>query len=245
MIRGGMTTSRTDLDGEDARAGAPDRRQPGRLGRDVIVDACIALADREGAEAVTLRRLGGDLGADATAVYRHFRSKSELLGAVADRLLARVLDGFEPTGAWRHDVHDVIVRARRVSLVHPALAPVLAAAPAPLPSVQRIAEVLFDALRLGGLGDRHIALAYQLLESYTAGAASLDARAAADEVNSAWRVSFAMLPADRFPNAVAVAPHLYRDDDDAFEFGLEMILDALEALAAPWVPPMVGTGGTG
>ncbi len=206
-------------------------RPPGRLRPDTIVDACIALADREGLEAVTLRRLGADLGVDPTAMYRHFRSKEELLTAVADRLLGRVLEGFRPEGAWRRDLTEVSLRARRVYLSHPALAPVLATSPDPLANNQRIAEVVLAALADAGLDPARAALAFQVLENYTAGASSLDAQVG-DEVDLAWRASFAMLPADDFPHAVAAAPHLYQDDEAAFRFGLELILDALQRLTA-------------
>jgi len=206
-------------------------RTTGRLRPEAIVDACIALADREGLEAVTLRRLGADLGADPTAMYRHFRSKDELLVAVADRLLGRVLEGFFPTGDWRRDLTEVSLRARRVYMSHPALAPVLATSPDPLANNQRIAEVVLGALMDAGLDAPRAALAFQVLENYTAGASSLDAQVGA-EVDLAWRTSFAMLPVDAFPHAVAAASHLYLDDEAAYGFGLELILDALEARIA-------------
>jgi AcrR family transcriptional regulator len=202
-----------------------------RLSRDVIAEACIALADREGLEAVTLRRLGAELGADPTAVYRHFRDKGELLAAVADRLLGGVLDGYRTTGAWRADVREVTLAARRVYLAHPALAHVLATAPAPLPNNQRLVEVVLGSLRAAGFDGHVAALAFQVLENYAAGASSLDAVVGSGS-DAGWRASFATLPADRFPNAAAIAPYLYRDDEAAFAFGLDLILDALERLAA-------------
>jgi AcrR family transcriptional regulator len=201
------------------------------LSRRSIVDACVDLVDREGVEAVTLRRLGAELGADPTAVYRHFRDKSELLTAVADRLLAGVVEEFRLTGDWRRDMRAIALNVRRVYLAHPALAHLLATAPALLPSSTRLAEITFGALRSAGLDDRSVALAEEVIENYVAGASSLDA-AVGTEVNAAWRAGFASLPPEQYPNAVAVAPHLYRDDDASFAFGLDLILDALAALAA-------------
>jgi TetR/AcrR family tetracycline transcriptional repressor len=212
--------------GRAAGADAGRRLSPRR-----IVDASIALADREGLEAVTLRRLGAELGVDPTAVYRHFRDKDELLAAVADRLLGGVLEGYRATGAWRPDLRAVVLAARRVYLAHPALAQMLATAPAPLPNNQRLVEVVLGALRTAGLEGRSAALAFQVLENYAAGASSLDAVLGSGS-DAAWRTSFAMLPPDRFPNAVAVAPELYRDDEAAFGLGLDLILDGLERLVA-------------
>jgi AcrR family transcriptional regulator len=235
MSSHGRQTDAARPDATDGRS-----RGSGRLHPDAIVDACIALADREGLDAVTLRRLGADLGVDPTAMYRHFRNKEQLLTAVADRLLGRVLDGFRRSGRWRRDVRDVSLRARRVYLTHPALAPVLATAPAPLTNNQRIAEIVLGALADAGIDARRAALAYQVLENYTAGASSLDAQVGAD-VDLAWRTSFAMLPATEFPHAVEAAPHLYLDDEAAFRFGLELILDSLEALVTR---PTARSGGS-
>jgi AcrR family transcriptional regulator len=232
-MRGGMKTGAT------RRTPRSKRREPTRLRPDVIVEACIALAEREGLQAVTLRRLGADLGADPTAVYRHFRNKGELLAAVADRLLGGVLDGFRPSRSWRNDLRKLSMRARRVYLAHPALAPVLATSPAPLPSNRRIAEVVLGALRSAGLDDARAALAFQVFENYTAGASSLDAQVGI-EGDAAWRASFASLPPEEFPNAVAAAPHLYLDDEAAFAFGLGLFLDALEAVVTHPAPE---TGG--
>jgi AcrR family transcriptional regulator len=213
-----------------------------RLSRDVIVEACIDLADREGLQAVTLRRLGAELGTDPTAVYRHFRHKGELLTAVADRLLGGVLDGCRPTGAWRRDLREVVLAARRVYLAHPALAHVLATAPAPLPNNVRLMEATLGALRSAGLEEARAALAFQVLENYAAGASSLDAELGSGS-DAAWRASLATLPAEAFPNAVAAAPHLYVDDEAAFAFGLDLFLDALELSAARPVPTTTKLGG--
>lgn len=210
----------------------PGAKARSTLSPETIVDACIGLADEEGLDAVTLRRLGAVLGADPTAVYRHFRDKDELLGAVADRLLGSVLVDVRPGGAWREDLRAVSLAARRVYLAHPALAHVLATAPAPLPNNERLIEVVLGALRSAGLEDSTAAAAFEVLENYTAGSSSLDA-VVGSGADAAWRASFAALPADRFPNAVAVAPHLYRDDEAAFLFGLDLILDGIERAARP------------
>ena len=205
------------------------------LNADRIVDACIALADREGLDAVTLRRLGSELGADPTALYRHFRDKAELLTAVADRLLGDVLAACSVTGEWRRDLRELVLAARRMYLAHPALAHVVATSPAPLPNNQRLAEIVFGSLRAAGIGDEVAARAEEVIDNYAAGASSLDA-AVGSEVDATWRMSFAMLSAEEFPNSVAVAPHLYRDGEASFAFGLDLILDGIERLATCATP---------
>jgi len=201
-----------------------------RLTRGAIVDAYIALADREGKAEVSLRLLGEALGVDPTAVYRHFRDKSDLLPAVADRLLAEVADAFQPCGDWRQDVRTMALEAREVYVAHPQLARLLAESPAPLPNNERLMEVSLGALRSSGLSDAEAANAMELLENYIAGVSSLSAEMGTAE-DEAWRRQLAALPPDRFPNTTAVAKHLYRGDRENFEFGLDLILDALQTRA--------------
>ena len=198
-----------------------------RLSREVLVDACIRIADAEGPDAVTMRRLGAELGVDPTAVYRYFRHKDELLRAMADRLLVEVLEGFAPSGAWRTDLRELALRARRRYLAHPRLALLVAAADAPLPSERRIAELGVGLLRDAGLSDEEAVLAFQAIEGYTAGTSSLDAAATPGD-GEAWRRTYAALPPEAFPNLTAVAPLMYREDDAAFGFGLDLLLQAIE-----------------
>jgi AcrR family transcriptional regulator len=203
-----------------------------RLSREVLIEACLRIADREGPQAVTMRRLGSELGVDPTAVYRHFRDKAELLIAMADRLLIETLEGFAPSGSWRTDLKELAIRARRTYLAHPRLAFLVAAADAPLPSESRISELALGTLRSAGLPDADAVLAFQAIEGYTAGTSSLDAASGPDG-GDAWRRAFAALPKEEFPNLSSTAALMYREDEAAFEFGLDLMLDALEARLPP------------
>ncbi len=203
---------------------------PGRLTPQHIVEVGIEITDREGLEAVTMRRLGDELGVDPTAVYRHFRDKDDLMIAIADRLLGRAIDGYAASESWRTDLTDIAARVRRVYLDHPALAHVLSTSPAPLPNNQRLSEAALEALSSAGLGPDRTALAFQVLENYAAGASALDAEVGSD-ADATWRASFAALPASEYPNLVALAPRIYRDDEAAFSFGLDLILDGLARMA--------------
>jgi AcrR family transcriptional regulator len=199
-----------------------------RLTRDVILDAYVRLADREGPEAVSLRRLGAELGVDATAVYRHFRDKDELLESVADRLLFEIAEHHVRGADWRADLRNLALEGRRMYLAHPRLARVVAASPEPLPSNARLAEIVLDDLRLGGIVEAEAALAYEALSTYVAGSSALDADIG-NEVSDAWRRRLAALDPEQYPNTTAVAPDLYPDEDAAFVFGLDLMLDALAA----------------
>lgn len=209
-------------------ATAPASSAPPRLSRATILDAYIRLADVVGPEAVSLRRLGAELGFDATAVYRHFRDKAELLEAVADQLLLQLADRYVAVGDWRLDLRNLALEARAMYLGHPRLARVIAASPEPLPGNRRLTEQAIRALRLAGLSEREAAKAYEAFASYVAGASSLDAELG-PHAGDDWRRTFGALDAAQFPNVTAVAPYLYRSDPDGFLFGLELLLDGIEA----------------
>jgi len=202
-----------------------------RLTRESILDSYIELADDSGGTSISLRALGDAMGVDATAIYRHFRDKAELLAAVTGRLLAGVVDSFEPSGDWREDLRTLALLTRGVYLAHPSLARLLAHSPSSDASNAALIEACLSALRSAGLTDADAAAAVELMENYVAGVSSLNAEMS-DSEDDAWRYELAALPPDRYPNVTAVADRLYRGDDRNFEFGLELFLDALEARAA-------------
>ena len=91
-------------------------------------------------------------------------------------------------------------------------------------------ELCLSALRSSGLSDADAAGAVELMENYVAGVSSLNAEID-DSENDAWRRELAALPPDLYPNLTFVADRIYQGDDRNFEFGLELLLDALEARA--------------
>ena len=87
-------------------SGGKARRSVARpqLDQDVIVAAAIDLAGA--GEPITFRALGTALGADPTAVYRHFRDKEELMKAVVDRLIVSMNEQVDETASWRDQLRD-------------------------------------------------------------------------------------------------------------------------------------------
>jgi len=207
---------------------SPQARSPARLSRDVLIDACIRIADREGPEAVTMRRLGAELGVDATAVYRHFRDKDELVAATADRLLTDAFDSTTFTGDWRRDIRSAVLTVRRAYVAHPRIALMVLSATSPMPNEARVSEATLGIIRRLGLPDRDAVLAFEVLEAYTVAVSCMDGMGSSG--SDAWRLEYAALPPTTFPNLTATATMLYADPDERFEFGLDLMLDAIERL---------------
>lgn len=199
-----------------------------RLSREVIVDAYLRVSEAEGTGDISLRRLGSELGVDPTAVYRHFRDKDEILAVASDRLLHEATKDIGPTGAWRSDLRALLLALRQAYLAHPNALMALQLSPTALPHGATIAERCLGFLRQAGLGVTQAGLALEALEDYTVGAGVIDA-GATEESLAHWRRVYGSLPSDEFPNLTEAAPALYRELGKAFEYGIDLMLGAIEA----------------
>lgn len=203
------------------------------LTRARVLDAAIDVADRDGIEAMSMRRLGQELGVEAMSLYTHVRSKDDLLDGVADALVARV-PARQLDGAWQAALRATILDARAVLLGHPWAALVIEGRPAPGPAtiayMDRVAAILFaggmDAdlahHALHVLGSRVLGFSQDLFDDKTGGDPE-DTAAVARELAVA------------FPSVAAIAFAASHegglggcDDDIEFAFGLDLILDGLE-----------------
>jgi AcrR family transcriptional regulator len=213
----------------------PPRQQGAKLDRATIVAAALSLVEREGADAVTMRRLGAELGADPTAVYRHFRNKEALLDAIADYLFARTLESWQLTGDWRNDLREIALSGFRLYQQHPSFAIEFARQRDDTPTLAAIAEAIIARLRAAGLSDPDAAIAYHSVIDTIVGAGVFHAVTQSSndsEESASTRRSLAALPQETHPNAVAISPHLYPDDDVVFRFTIELLLNAIELRAS-------------
>ena len=206
------------------------------LTREVIVDAAIQLLDQPGADSLTMRKLGEALGADPTAVYRHFRDKSALVRAVGDRLLSGITTQLPVEADWRSTVVIVCRRLRSALLRQPRLAAAVRDAPPLADGEFAITETLLAQFVGAGLDVRRAALAYHSVIELTVGSATIDASIDAlgdadrERMYDGWRQAYAALPIDHYPASRAVAPELYRGTaDERFTIALERLLDGIAA----------------
>ena len=92
-----------------------------RLSRDTVTEHALALADAEGIEAVTIRRLATDLGVTPMALYWHFADKERLLDAVAELVLSQVrLPADDESRPWDERLREVLDRLVGVLSAHPS-----------------------------------------------------------------------------------------------------------------------------
>jgi AcrR family transcriptional regulator len=117
--------------------------------RDEVAAAAVCLADADGLDALSMRRVAAVLGAGTTSLYRYLKSKDELLDLMVDSV-ARQLDLPGQTGDWQADLRALATATRGVMLGHPWLAMVVAARPNLGPGMLRWNEAWFGAA--GGTG---------------------------------------------------------------------------------------------
>lgn len=100
---------------EHAEVGRPAERS-----RAQVTAAAITVADRDGLDAVTMRRVAAELGTGAASLYRYVATRSDLLDLMADSAGAEY-DLGAPSGDWLADLLDVAGQARAIMLRHPWL----------------------------------------------------------------------------------------------------------------------------
>lgn len=215
------------------------RRPRNSLNPDAIVDAALAVTDRDGITALTFEALGRELGSHPTAIYRHFRDKDELLRALTDRLNAEAHVGLESSDDWQADLRAIASAIHRAFMAHPAVGQLLSARTAAREHEFDTVEYVVSAMRRAGLPDVEAAAVYRVFCDFVLSYAAMDAALAAlapqtrDAELLTWDVDYRRLPADRYPNAAAVSEHFPRLDDlRNFELAVDLMIESVAARAA-------------
>ena len=218
---------------------AREQRQSGSdagLSKQRVVAEAIRLADREGVDGLSMRRLAGVLGAGAMSLYHYVASKDELLDAMIDIVFAEIeLPSDE--GDWKLALRRRADSARQVLARHPWAIGLMESRTSPGHANLRHHEAVIACLRKAGFSVAMATHANWLLDSYVYGYAlqvvSLPFDSADELADLVEGVYLPQLPADEFPylneSAAALVATGY-DPADEFGFGLDLILGALEPL---------------
>jgi AcrR family transcriptional regulator len=201
------------------------------LTRELVLAAARRIADAEGVDRLTMRRLAAELGVLPNALYTYVPDKEALLDALIDDLLGGIDPG-DAGGDWRDGLVRVMDSSRRLLLAHPQLVPVFLARPGLGPNAARLGEVTFGLLRRGGVEGERAVEAFRALLIYSLGFAAFQAwRLPEDAARSARAEhAFAGLPEDRFPEMRRLAGHLAGPATDRqFHAGLRWLLDGIAA----------------
>jgi len=214
---------------------SPRRRAPrNTLNPDRILDAAIALLDRDGAEAFTMRALAEQLGVGTMAVYSHFRGKDEISDAVAQRLLDTIELPHTETDDPLGELREVCLGVYRLFTEHPSALQLLASRPLRGDDAMAVIDRMLALLRRAGLSGGDAVRGHVMLMRYTVGSALWSTqrdRALCEEgVREQALARLSALPADRYPSLISLAPELICAQDDEggrYEWGLDRILRGL------------------
>ena len=212
------------------------RRTP--LSRDRILTAAVALADKEGIEALSMRRIGHALGVEAMSLYNHVANKEDILDGMFDVIIGEI-DMVTAGSDWRAIIRARAMSAREVLVRHPWAPSVIQSRTtisyAAMKYFEATLAVLFEAgfseeithHAIHTLGSRVLGFTQELFDMESA------APAAEEEMMN-------RLTPEDFPNAVRMLAEITHDkgsvvgngcdDKVEFEFGLDLVLDGLDQL---------------
>lgn len=205
-----------------------------------VLERALALADDEGLEAVTIRRLAQDLRVTPTALYWHFRTKDLLLAGLADRVIAEVDIAVDREAPWAQQFRTLIAAFVRVLRAHPWAVSTFTPATCESPRYLAALEVMLDILRgagfspeqAAGIAQHAIRVAISLVGGQPGLAGPHDPEEL-DEMQRRSHLTFATLPRGRYPRIVEAAGPLSACDDldGYYKLGLDLLMAGVAAFA--------------
>ncbi|MFJ7906119.1 TetR/AcrR family transcriptional regulator [Kitasatospora sp. NPDC096204] len=205
-----------------------------------IAETAVAIADAEGLDAVTMRRLAAELGVAPMAAYRYVSGKDELIELMVDFAYGRLpLDA--PAEDWRDTMRTLAVHLRAMHLAHPWT--VRAATPFSLsPNQLAVPEHAFAALAEHGLDADTTMAVFRTVTGYVHGSVTTEITLATLRRERGWsdgdqtraglapRMSW-LMGTGRYPNYQQYLRRATRKDDPdwQFETGLDCVLDGIAA----------------
>lgn len=207
----------------------------GRLTRDAVLTAAVDLVEAQGFESLSMRRLAGALGVEAMSLYNHVRDKEALLDGIAQTVIAR-MEYPGPSGDWRADLRELARSYRQLAHRHPrtfALATSRRLTSSDgLPPV----EAALSVTRAAGFRGADAVHVLRTALAYLTGALLREVGATTvlgGRLVDGYADRVADLPPAAFPLVREVAEHLdFCDHDAEFEFGLDLLVTAIETRAA-------------
>jgi AcrR family transcriptional regulator len=223
---------------ENPRSEDPDGERT-RLSKRAVVDRALKLADADGLDTLTIRKLAQDLGVTPMALYWHFRSKEDLLEGVAERVWGEIEVNVDPSVPWWTQLQGGLESLVKVLRAHPSAAQLLLEHEKRNDAALRATEATLEILLSAGFDPQHAAeIARSTL--WTGITLVMSEAGYHPELSEEERAEFqrrneiylAMLPAARYPRLVRCAPQMADCDPDFhFRLGVEMFIAGVRAMA--------------
>jgi AcrR family transcriptional regulator len=199
--------------------------RPRSLSADQLASAALAVIDRAGLAALTMRAVASELGMSTMGLYRYVHDREELEGLVVELVLGGVDSTPPPGAAWRERVEIMVGRMRAAVGAHPAVLPLTLTHRHSSPGILRWSETVLGILTEAGIDGRRRVVALRGLLAYVIGAIQLEHLGPLSGLGTA---ALAELPDARFPHLAETARHARRvGPDEEFAEGLDVLLRGL------------------
>jgi len=211
------------------------RRHRAPLTRERVLRAALALADEGGHEALSMRNLGRKLGVEAMSLYNHVANKEDILDGLVDLVFGEI--DVAPPGEldWRAAMRDRAISVRDALKRHPWAIGLMEGRMSPGPANLRHHDAVMGCLRGAGFPFRAAVHALSVMDAYIYGFALQEKNLpfeTPDQVSEVMEIQRGNVPdMDAYPHLAEVATEMAKAGYDyatEFEFGLDLILDALE-----------------
>jgi AcrR family transcriptional regulator len=223
---------------------SPASNGSGKITRAAVLAAALAIIDRDGADALSMRRLARAVGRDPMILYRHAPSKAALLDGVAETVLTQLdVNAHDPD--WAGQLRAVARNYRALALAHPHVVPLIVTRPlaTPLglrpPGTLRPLEDILALLTRAGFSGPDALHIYRALFGFLHGHVLNELQELVenpDETDDLLRLGLHRLPITEFPLLRSLAPALAAYDGAAeLERGLDILLEGLTTALAPRV----------
>ncbi|GIW34955.1 TetR/AcrR family transcriptional regulator [Meiothermus sp.] len=206
-----------------------------KLSRERVLQKALEIADQEGIQALTMRRLALELEVEAMSLYYHFANKDRLLDGMIDRVFAEI--ELPPAGEWRSRIRTRAHSARAALVRHRWALGLMESRTSPGPATLRHHNAVLECFRKNGFSVAAAAHAYSLLDSYVYGFVLQQLNLpfnTFEEAGPAAESIMAEVAAGEYPYLVEMASeHVFKpgyDYAEEFGIGLEIVLDGLERL---------------
>lgn len=211
------------------------RGQRAGLSRQGILQAAVRLADRDGLAALSMRRLGAELGVEAMALYHHIPNKNALLDGMVEQVVGEAsLPDFDAS-AWREGLRDYAHSLLRAFEAHPHLVPLLMSRPAMTPRNLRTMETALGSLCAAGFDPRQALDVVHSLTGFVLGHVAIQTQAGGTDPRRG-ADGTARLPSldpDDYPLLTRAArADERRGTASRFDFALEALLAGYDAARA-------------
>ncbi|MGA2887464.1 MAG: TetR/AcrR family transcriptional regulator C-terminal domain-containing protein [Terracidiphilus sp.] len=201
------------------------------LKREQIVATALALVDRDGLKALSMRRLGAELGVDPMAVYYHLPNKQALLDAIVEAVMAGIDLSADHAADPPEERIMVAARAYRdAMLAHANALPILLVHGPATPAAMRPVELLIGILRGAGLGPARALAGMNAIAAAVRGVVGMLAPDGSQPPMKEETEAMAQIfTPGEFPYLQEAAQYVGEFSDHGFEFGIRALARGLLA----------------